>query len=36
MKALKNVLGGVAFVLGVITFASAIPDIARYIRISRM
>jgi hypothetical protein len=36
MKAFKSVLGGVAVILGVITFAAAIPDIARYIRISRM
>jgi hypothetical protein len=36
MKAFKSVLGGVAVVLGVLTVAAAIPDIARYIRISRM
>ena len=36
MKAFKSVLGGVAVLLGVITVVVAIPDIARYIRISRM
>ncbi len=36
MKTFKNIVGGVDVILGVITFAAAIPDIARYIRISRM
>ena len=36
MKAFKSVLGGVAAFLGVLTVAAAIPDIARYIRISRL
>jgi hypothetical protein len=36
MKVFKSVLGGVALVLGFMTFAAAMPDIARYIRISRM
>lgn len=36
MKAFKSVLGGVAVILGVITIAAAVPDIARYIRISRL
>ena len=32
MKAFKSVLGGVAVVLGIMTVASALPDIARYVR----
>jgi len=36
MKVFKSVLSGVALVLGVMTVAAAMPDIARYIRISRI
>ena len=32
----KSVLAGMAVVLGIISIASAVPDIVRYIRISRM
>jgi hypothetical protein len=33
---IKSILGGLAFVLGIVVVVSALPDIKRYIRISTM
>jgi hypothetical protein len=33
---LKNLIGGLALVLAVVTVVTALPDIKRYIRISTM
>ena len=32
----KNVIGGLAVALAIVAIVSALPDIRRYIRISRM